>query len=96
MSALVIRGYVYHNIMGADKHALLLESLRVLKKGGVFVLHDCMKPQMYGDMNTFVEKLKGMGFADVRYVKTAETIFGSERRAAMMMLGNSAMIVGRK
>lgn len=92
----VISNYVYHNIMGADKHALLMESLRVLKKGGVFVLHDCMKPQMYGDMNTFVEKLKGMGFADVRYVKTAETIFGSERRAAMMMLGNSAMIVGRK
>ncbi len=92
----VVSNYVYHNIMGADKHALLLESLRVLKKGGVFVLHDCMKPQMYGDMNAFVEKLKGMGFADVRYVKTSETIFGSERRAAMMMLGSSAMIVGRK
>lgn len=92
----VISNYVYHNIMGADKHALLLESLRVLKKGGVFVLHDSMKPQMYGDMNAFVEKLKGMGFADVRYVKTSEMIFGSESRAAMMMLGNSAMTVDRK
>ena len=40
----VISNYVYHNIMGADKQALLLESLRVLKKGGVFVLHDNMKP----------------------------------------------------
>lgn len=86
----------YHNIMGADKHALLLESLRVLKKGGVFVLHDNMKPQMYGDMNAFVEKLKSMGFAEVRYVETAEAIFGSKQRAAMMMLGDSAMIVGRK
>ncbi len=92
----VISNYVYHNIMGADKRALLLESLRVLKKGGVFVLHDNMKPKMYGDMNAFAEKLKDMGFSDVRYVKTAEMIFGSERRAAMMMLGNSAMIVGRK
>ena len=71
------------------------ESLRVLKKGGVFVLHDNMKPQIYGDMKAFAEKLKGMGFADVRYVKTAETIFGSKRRAAMM-LRSSAMIVGRK
>ena len=68
----VISNYVYHNIMGADKHALLLESLRVLKKGGVFVLHE------------------------VQYVETAEKIFGSKQRAAMMMLGNSAMIVGRK
>ena len=92
----VISNYVYHNIMGADKRALLLESLRVLKKGGVFALHDTMKPQMYGDMNAFAEKLKGMGFADVQYVETAEAIFGSKSRAAMMMLGNSAMIVGRK
>ncbi len=92
----VISNYVYHNIMGADKHALLLESLRVLKKGGVFVLHDNMKPRMYGDMNAFAEKLRGMGFAEVQYVETAETIFGSKSRAAMMMLGNSAMIVGRK
>ena len=92
----VISNYVYHNIMGADKHALLLESLRVLKKGGVFVLHDSMKPQMYGDMIAFVEKLKGMGFDEVRYVETAETIFGSKSRAAMIMLDNSAMIVGRK
>ena len=92
----MISNYVYHNIMGADKHALLLESLRGLKKGGVFVLHDNMKPQMYGDMNAFVEKLKSMGFAEVRYVETAEAIFGSKQRAAMMMLGDSAMIVGRK
>jgi len=47
-------------------------------------------------MNAFVEKLKSMGFAEVRYVETAEAIFGSKQRAAMMMLGDSAMIVGRK
>lgn len=92
----VISNYVYHNIMGADKRALLLESLRVLKKGGVFVLHDDMKPRMYGDMRAFAKKLEDMGFSEVRYVETAASIFGSKRRAAMMMLGNSAMIVGRK
>ncbi len=92
----VISNYVYHNIMGADKQALLLESLRVLKKGGVFVLHDNMKKQMYGDMDAFVQKLQDMGFAQVAYVETAADIFGSKGRAAMMMLGDSAMIVGRK
>lgn len=55
-----------------------------------------MKPQMYGDMNAFVEELRDIGFAEVQYVETAEKIFGSKQRAAMMMLGNSAMIVGRK
>lgn len=78
--------------MGADKHTLLLESLRVLKKGGAFVLHDSMKPQMYGDMEAFAAKLRDMGFSDVRYVKTSEMIFGSERRAAMMMLGISGQL----
>ena len=92
----VISNYVYHNIMGADKQALLLESLRVLKKGGVFVLHDNMKPQMYGDMNAFAQQLRDMGFAEVRYEETAAPIFGSRRRAALMMLGDSAMLVGRK
>lgn len=46
----MISNYVYHNITNApDKHALLRESLRVLKKGGVFALQDDMKPGMYGD-----------------------------------------------
>ena len=92
----VISNYVYHNIMGADKHALLRESLRVLRKGGVFVLCDSMKPQMYGDMNAFAQELRDMGFTEVRYAETSEAIFGSKRRAAMMMLGSSGMLVGRK
>ena len=49
-----------------------------------------------GDMHAFVQKLKEMGFAEVRYVETAADIFASKRRAAMMMPGDSAMIVGRK
>ena len=53
--------YVYHNIMGSDKRTLLLETLRVLKKGGVFALNDEMKPRMYGDMETFAQELRDMG-----------------------------------
>lgn len=92
----VVSNYVYHNITGADKHELLLESLRILKKGGVFALHDAMKPNMYTDMEGFVQKLKEMGYQEVRIVNTSELIFGSEKRAAWMMLGNSKLLVGRK
>jgi len=60
------------NIMGSDKQELLLESLRVLKKGGVFAINDCMKPKMYGDMEAFAQKLRGMGYQDVRLVNMAE------------------------
>ena len=35
----VTSNYVYHNITGEDKQQLLLETLRVLKKGGTFAIH---------------------------------------------------------
>ena len=92
----VVSNYVYHNITGADKQALLLESLRVLKKGGVFALNDEMKPRMYGDMEAFAQKLRDLGSQEVRLVDTATEVFGSRRRAAMMMLGDSRMLVGQK
>ena len=38
------------NITGADKQELLLETLRVLKKGGTFAIHDLMSKARYGDM----------------------------------------------
>ena len=37
-----------------------------------------------------------MGYQEVRLVDTAEEVFGSHRRAAMMMLGSSRLLVGRK
>lgn len=92
----VVSNYVYHNITGADKHELLLETLRVLKKGGVFALNDEMKPRMYGDMEAFAQKLRDMGYEDVRLIDTAKEAFGSRRRAALMMLGDSRLLVGRK
>lgn len=92
----VVSNYVYHNINGTDKQALLLESLRVLKKGGVFALNDDMKPRMYGDMEEFAKRLRKMGYREVRIIDTAQEAFGSHRRATLMMLGNSRMIVGQK
>ena len=92
----VVSNYVYHNIKGADKQALLRETLRVLKPGGVFALNDEMKPHMYGDMEAFAQELRDAGFQEVRLVDTASEAFGSRRRAAAMMLGDSRMLVGRK
>lgn len=92
----VISNYVYHNVMGENMQGLMLETLRVLKKGGVFAINDDMKPKLYGNMETFAQKLRDMGYCDVRFVDTADEAFGSHRRAGMMMLGSSRMIVGRK
>ena len=92
----VVSNYVYHNITGADKQKLLLETLRVLKKGGVFALNDEMKPRLYGDMEAFAQRLRDMGYEEVRLIDTATEAFGSRRRAALMMLEDSRLLVGRK
>lgn len=93
----VVSAYVYHNVMGSnDKQALLLETLRVLKKGGSFAIIDSMKPEMYGDMEAFAEKLRGMGYQEVRIQDADEMIFGSASRAKLLMLGNAKLLTGRK
>ena len=68
----------------------------MLKKGGVFAINDNMKPRAYGDMKAFAQELRDMGYEDVRLIDTAQEAFGSRRRAAMMMLGDSRMLAGRK
>lgn len=43
----VMSNYVYHNIPSRDRQEILLETLRVLKKGGIFAIHDIMSKQQY-------------------------------------------------
>ena len=92
----VTSNYVYHNIAGQNKQALLLETLRVLKKGGSFAIHDLMSKTRYGDMDAFVKKLKGAGYEDVRLIDTTDGRFMGHKEAAFLGLGGSTLLVGRK
>ena len=91
----VVSNYVYHNIPG-DRQAILLETLRVLKKGGVFALHDIFSKSKYGDMQAFVQRLKDMGYEDVRLIDTTDGTFITKKEAAWMALSGSALLIGRK
>ena len=92
----VCSNYVYHNISGQDKQALLLETLRVLKKGGTFAIHDLMSAVRYGDMDAFVRSLRDEGYADVRLIDTTDGTFMGRKEAAWLGLGGSTLLVGRK
>lgn len=92
----VTSNYVYHNITGADKQKLLLETLRVLKKGGCFAIHDLMSYRRYGDMQAFVKKLKDMGYEHVELIDTTEGMFMSKSESKRLMLLGSTLLVGRK
>ena len=93
---MVTSNYVYHNISGHDKQKLLLETLRVLKKGGTFAIHDLMSKARYGDMDAFLQKLKNEGYENVRLIDTTDGIFMAKKEAEWLGLGGSSLLVGRK
>ena len=92
----VTSNYVYHNIVGSDKQQLLLETLRVLKKGGTFAIHDLMGPARYGNMDAFVRDLEAKGYQEVRRIDTTDGTFMGQKEAAWLGLGGSTLLTGRK
>ena len=91
----VTSNYVYHNIPG-DRQAYLLETLRTLKKGGTFALHDIFSKAKYGDMQAFARKLRDMGYEKVALIPTTDGKFMKKSEAGWMGLSGSALLVGRK
>ncbi len=91
----VTSNYVYHNIPG-ERQEYLLETLRLLKKGGTFALHDIFSKAKYGDMQAFVQKLRDRGYESVELIDTTDGRFMTGQEAAWMALSGSALLVGRK
>ena len=91
----VTSNYVYHNIPG-DRQKLLFETLRVLKKGGVFAIHDIFSKAKYGDMQAFLQKAKDLGYEEIELIDTTNGRFMTKGEAGWMGLSRSALLVGRK
>ncbi|MCR4567872.1 MAG: class I SAM-dependent methyltransferase [Pseudobutyrivibrio sp.] len=92
----VTSNYVYHNIPSNDRQAILLETLRTLKKGGTFAIHDIMSKSKYGDMEEFAKKLKDMGYEEVKLIDTTNGMFMSKWESIWMGLSGSTILMGRK
>ena len=92
----VASNYVYHNIPSKDRQAILLETLRTLKKGGTFAIHDIFSAGKYGDMHSFVKKLKEMGYEEVRLIDTTNGKWIRKGEAGWMGLSGSALLTGIK
>ena len=91
----VVSNYVYHNIPG-DRQAYLMETLRTLKKGGTFAIHDIFSKSKYGDMQAFVRKLRDMGYQKVELIDTTNGQFMTRFEAGWMALSGSALLTGIK
>ena len=92
----ITSNYVYHNIPSKDRQELLLETLRTLKKGGVFVIHDIMSKSKYGNMDAFIKQLKDMGYEEVKLIDTTSGMFMNKTEATWMGLSGSKILIGKK
>lgn len=92
----VTSNYVYHNIAGHNKQALVLETLRVLKKGGHFAIHDLMSRRRFGDIKAFADQLRKQGYERVDVIDTTDGLFMKRGEARRLMLGGSYLLVGKK
>ncbi len=92
----LVSNYVYHNIPSRDRQSILLESLRLLKKGGQFAIHDIFTKGKYGDMDKFINKLKDMGYQRVVLIDTTNGLFMNKKESKKLMLTGSKLLVGIK
>lgn len=92
----VVSNYCYHTIRDINCQDAIMESLRVLKKGGVFVIHDIMKPEKFGDMQAFVQKLLDMGYSRAELVDTTSGMFVTAKTARLLRISPSVMLIGIK
>jgi len=92
----VTSNYVYHNIPSHNRQEILLESLRVLKKGGTFAIHDIFSRNKYGEMQNLLQRLKNMGYEHVELINTNDGRWMSHWEATWMTLNGSALLVGKK
>ncbi len=91
----IVSNYVYHNIPSSDRGAILLESLRTVKKGGSFCIHDVFSKAKYGDVEVLKSRLEAAGFCDIIFENILDGIL-TKREASLLGLSSSLLLKGRR
>ncbi|MFW9990362.1 MAG: class I SAM-dependent methyltransferase [Candidatus Odinarchaeota archaeon] len=72
----IVSNFVYHEVNNIkDKKRLIIESFRVLKKGGAFSLQDTFKNRKkFGIIEELINHIKGWGVQEVNFIDTTKKI----------------------
>ena len=94
----VVSNFVYHEVTNCkDKERLIRETLRVLKKGGVFALQDLYgQHSVYGDFEKTIERLKADAVSEIHYADSCKEIPVPKWMMMPGMLPGVGIIYGRK
>ena len=68
----------------------------MLRPGGTFALHDVFSKAKYGDMQSFVQRLRDMGYREVQLISTTKSNPITPFEAVWMELAGSALLLGKK
>ena len=92
-----VSNFVFHEVRSQkDKHALVLEALRVVKAGGRFAFQDIFYAKShYGRIEDFVESLKPY-VSEIQFVDTRRPDYAPKLLNTPLVLGQMGMIYGRK
>ena len=95
---LAVSNLVFHEVKDvSDKRECLKEALRVLKKGGIFVLQDLFELTPYfGTTEELVSLIKSWGVSEVGYEKTNDAPFIPKALKLPFMVGTMGIIWGVK
>lgn len=95
---IVVSNLVFHEVKDSpDKRVPIAEALRVLRKGGRFVLQDLfLFKAVYGDVDTLTRWVGGLGPESVEFVPTRDSQFIPVLLKLPFMVGTLGMIKGVK
>ncbi len=94
----VVSNFVYHEVTNSkDKERLIRETLRVLKKGGVFALQDLYgQRSVYVDFEKTIERLKADAVSEIHHADSCKEIPVPKWMMMPGMLPGVGIIYGRK
>ncbi len=95
---ITVSNFVFHEVRDVkDKRALIKEALRVLKKGGLFVFQDLfLWKKIYGETEDLLATIQSWGIQEVNIVDTSQQSFIPGAMKLPFMVGQIAIIYGRK
>ena len=95
----IVSNFVYHEVRnGQDKKDLILESFRVLKKGGAFALQDFYnREKMFGNPDEMIAYFKEQGISEIHYEPDLDKqSFVPAVCATPMIIKGAGLIWGKK
>jgi SAM-dependent methyltransferase len=93
-----ISNLVFHEVSDTkDKHLVVREALRVVRKGGKFAFQDLfLEKRIYGEISELIDEIKGWGISQVAFVDTSSSEFIPKLLRLSFMLGRIGIIYGTK